>query len=504
MGLIKRLMLLVVVLGFFLTSPLLSSDANNIAAREVDSENKTGNGKTSALRFGEIAEEKEVLLSSLPNGLAVLPDKDLRAGNIFSFLWRKLRASPYLAKGQKPESEEAFFETIQRERIGDLMFDNAEDGVIAISSTEVQLLGEGTLAELLKKPLSPQLQTVRRVPARPGSRYLIKTVQGKFGLFRILEVARRAIMIQWIYQPDGSTDFSGSGNLLDRKLFYHGPKIPVLYTGSSTPRICSIVRKLRELGLRVCFEAVKDDYDMSIELLSGDGTSREGTVKSVLDEFVKKTGRHSWKLIEGTNIICIYQSQNSFLDWIPDKNKLKTPIKNRSWLSVLKDMALAEHNIRFPHWAGISIIDIDMPWAPTPPDRTVSVNVSPKDSAKVVLAKICWGYGDGMYFTLSSVREGTKGLVFERDYRLELALLDRKPPTYGLPPHFQKKRISPKPVVEKEAKPHREPEQVIEKPTAFLWTRPAFLIAMAVGIALVCLILLLKKKSSSRRKSRAT
>ena len=235
MGLINHLMLLVVVLGFSLTSPLLSSDANNIAAREVDSENKTGNGKTSALRFGEIAEEKEVMLNSLPNGLAVLPDNDLRGVSIFSFLWGRLRQNPYSAKSQKPESEKAFFETIQSKRIGDMILDNAEDMLIAVTSTQVQPIGEGTLAELLKEPLSPQLQTVRRVPARLGSRYLVKTIQGNFGLFRVLAVARRAIMIQWIYQPDGSTDFSGSGNLLDRKLFYSGPKIPVLYTGSSAP-----------------------------------------------------------------------------------------------------------------------------------------------------------------------------------------------------------------------------------------------------------------------------
>ena len=263
MGLIKRLMLLVVVLGFFLTSPLMSSDANNIAAREVDSENKTGNGKTSALRFGEIAEEKEVLLSSLPSGLAVLPDEDIKQKSIFSFSKGDLDYNPYALTHTKPESEDAYFQKIQKRKYGDLMYNDSEDGVIAISSTQVQLLGGGPLAPLLKEPLMARLQTNKWAPVKPGYRYLIKTVQGKFGLFRILEVARRAIMIQWIYQPDGSTNFSGSGNLLDKKLFYHGLDRPVLYNVSDTPRIYLVVEKLRELGLRVCFEAVKDEYHIT-------------------------------------------------------------------------------------------------------------------------------------------------------------------------------------------------------------------------------------------------
>ena len=391
--------------------------------------------KVFSLRFREIPEEKEVKFNSLPNGLMTLAFDDPQVGNAFSFLWGRgmLRKNPPTPEGQKAEPEKAYFHLTYRKGIGDLILDDSEDMMISIPSAKVQPLGEGRLAELLNRPLAAEMQSVGQVPAKLGCRYLVKTMQGNFGLFKVLGIAKRAILIQWICQPDGSTNFSGSGNLLDRKIYYSGQDVDPLYSGSSTPRMWTVVGKLREVGLRVCFEYGKDDYSAKIKRVSGDGT-----LKSVLDEFVKKTGRHKWELKEGTNIISIYRSKNSLLDWIPNRKKFKTPIKNRSWLSVVKDLDLARHDIQFPHWAGLSVIRMNL--APTPPDKLISIDVGQKDSARDILTKICQEYGDGMYFTLTSGKNGRNGLVFKTNPTLyEQSLLGETKPSDTLKSRSEEK-----------------------------------------------------------------
>lgn len=139
---------------------------------------------------------------------------------------------------------------------------------------------------------------------------------------------------------------------------------------------------------------------------------------------------------------------------------------------------------------------------PTPPDRTISIKVGPEDSARTILAKICWAYGDGMYFTLQKVRGGKKGLIFETNPPLhELSLLETKPQT--------PKPVKLRPTEKKEIKEvnQEKPVAVTSKPLvkqAPLWAWPSFLLGALVGMGVVYLVLLTKKKASSRGKSRAT
>ena len=98
-------------------------------------------------------------------------------------------------------------------------------------------------------------------------------------------------------------------------------------------------------------------------------------------------------------------------------------------------MNLAEHDIQFPHWAGLGVIRGRL--TRTPPDTAITINVGRKDSARIVLAKICQEYGSGMYFTLNSTKNSRNELVFETNPSLyELSLLENasqvpKPPRLG-------------------------------------------------------------------------
>jgi len=331
--------------------------------------------------------------------------------SIFSFIHGQLQRHPFARK--KAESEEVFFERVAK--AGDLIYDDAEDGVIVIASRQVQSLGEGTLAELTGKDLQPALGPADMVPARLGMRYMVRTKKRGYAVFRIVAVARRAIMIQWIYQPDGSSSFRGTGRFLDRPLPY--------FDGLAAPMTLGVTA-LRHRGFRVCFEPAEGDNREGAERLRV--SIKNVSVRGMFDELVRVNDAYQWRHVEGTNIICIYPRTDSLIEQVLDTSGMDLPIENRSWLSVLEDINLERYRIRFPYWAGLSVIAGMSP--PTPPERFVSLDIDRKASIRVALAKLCWAYGDGMYFGLGPFMEGTKGLVFETyPSSNKLALLKDEP-----------------------------------------------------------------------------
>lgn len=395
---------IIVIFWILLTSSILPIDIvyGNMKENEIGD---------ILLQFGRIPEEKEIMLDSLPNGIAVIPDFNETPVSIFSFLInQQIQRNIYYTSFDSNESIpiETISENLQKSRMGDLMYSFNKEAEIAVSSMQVQSFGEGSLSKLRETIIEPNLVTLQLIPARLGFRYMIKTVDGKYGLFRIVALGKRAMMIQWVYQPDGSANFAGTGNFLDEKISY--------FWGEDLT-MNSALSQLRRLGIRVCFETAITNSKEDIQQVSKD--INNVNIKTLLDGLLKKTNRYNWEAIEGTNIICIYPRSNSFLNKTVKKSDLKLPITNRPWLSIIDDIHLERYHIRFPHWKGLPIF-LNLI---SPPNRNLSIILDSDFSIKQILSKICWVYGDGMFFTLGPLVDDMKGLIFETkllSYELEL------------------------------------------------------------------------------------
>ena len=389
------------VLGIIYSPSRLDAVAEQ---RNVESET---NIKQSTYDFVRIPEEKEIMMDSLPNGVAVIRDINEPPLTIFSF-----STYPDIQKNvmflyddiNDPYSGDKTLDEIKRRKTGDIMYNYNENAPsLIISSMQVRSLGEKTLASIRNKSITPDFEINQEVTAKLGLSYIIKTVQDKYALFRIIALSKRAIMIQWIYQPDGSTNFTGTGNFLDREVMSSSVGI---YT-------------LRNLGLRICFESVNGSNEYKIGATSE--IMKKRSIKSLLDELVKKTNLYNWEAIKGTNIICIYPRKNALLKQIVKKSYLNLPETNNPWLSIVEGIHLDKYKIRFPFWNGLSVYT--GPLIPDPPNKNITFLLNTDFSIKQILSTICWAYGDGMYFSLSQFENGTKGLVFQTNpplYELEL------------------------------------------------------------------------------------
>jgi len=364
-----------------------------------------------------LREEQGVLLGVLPNGLALVPDCDNSARSILSFAHGGLQRNPYVDAGKEPESGEAFLETLRKYRTGDLMYDDAEGGCLIAATNMIQSLGKGDLMRLdaasIAKPARKE-----RVPAVVGERYVVETVNGKYAAFRVLAVTGRMISMQWVYQPDGSGNFHPEGTFLDRPL----RAIERLHTGN----LHTGVMQLKERGVRICFEPFRPgDRPRKAAAIS----VKAGTVREALDAVVKARPEYRWERVEGTDIICLFPRKGSVLGVVPDIKALGPPVKDRSWLAVIRQLRLPSHSLRFPHAGGGAVDE-------APPDKRISLTVGDeeKPSLRTLLARICWEYGCGMTFRVrySVFADQPGGLSFYtrpawNELRRPQAALDRRP-----------------------------------------------------------------------------
>ena len=74
---------------------------------------------------GVLPEEKDMLLTSLPSGVVVIPDNDETPSSILSLSRGAFEQNPYHVEGAGPESEEELFNRLETEGIGDVFYEDA-------------------------------------------------------------------------------------------------------------------------------------------------------------------------------------------------------------------------------------------------------------------------------------------------------------------------------------------------------------------------------------------
>ena len=328
--------------------------------------------------------EESVTLGSLPNGVRLLPDFDQRRNCVFSFGEAKLSSNPYAGE-ERPKSREEFFRRLQKERTGDVIYDDAEGGSLVICSNQVQFLGQGLLSEL-PEDLKPKLEEREFLRATPGGLYLLRCVDRKrnYAVFRVLSVSKQGCRIQWLYQRDGSCRFGIDGPLLDRKM---GTIL------MRTRGIRGVVMQLERHRIRVCLEPTAHEKD-SDEL--GKIHVRNATVKSLLDAVTAYHTNYDWRKVKGTDVVCVFPRKGSRLNVRVNRDAVEPGSAKGSWIDIVKSLHHAWKDVLFP--------PIQEPhlhlWRPEGRDKEISLVIAREDTILDVLGKICYAHGDNMRFDL--------------------------------------------------------------------------------------------------------
>jgi len=365
-------------------------------------------GETSA-QAPPIREEREVMLSALPNGVSVVPDCDRHLTSLFSFKYGQLRRIPF---EDDPTSAEEFHRVVMRKQTGDILYDEAEGGSLVAITLQMLSLGEGTLSEAVV-PEKPQWAETRWLPARVGEVYLLKTTDGNMALFRILLRTKDVMKIQWIYQPAETASFALKGSFLDRKV----GDISIDHNLEAT------LGRVRGRGIRMCIEFVERDESLREHRLL---SVKDATVRAAVEGLVKTWPVYDWEHIQGTNIIWLYPRGGSVLDFAPDLSKVKLPVKDTSMKEIVQGLGLRERKIIYP-FRGMG------PLGPPLPDKKITADIRQGQSARAILAAVCWAYGDDLVchvYQAAGYPAGTKRLSFVRmpllSYRPAVRLLDTR------------------------------------------------------------------------------
>jgi hypothetical protein len=334
--------------------------------------------------------------------VAFIPDEDNATASIWSFTRGTLVTNPFIARKTKPKSKDEFFAVLQAEKSGDIVYDDAEGGTIVVISRQYMRLGAGLLADL---PAQVEATMVSGgfMKADAGERYLVRTVDNRFAVFRVLAVGRNGMCIQCIYQPDGSTSFLSAGSVLDRKVGN------TLLPYRSMRDIVDHLRK--ETRLRVCFESLGSEKPAS---KASNLVVQNATVKSLLDAATQAAPQYVWQHVEGSDVVCIFPARDAKLAQTIPESVAAALGEKQSWIEIVKRLRLSEQGIQFPPVA-MAI----GPYHVLPEDRQISVSAKSGDRIWSVLDKVCRAYGGGMYFDIWYDPDGKVRLYFYGDHRLK-------------------------------------------------------------------------------------
>jgi hypothetical protein len=111
--------------------------------------------------------------------------------------------------GDVNESPQQTFERMKRERDGDLIYSKAGGGSLMALSGRIMDLGTHPLAYFLTGELpAPRANSTQVSRIAEGSVYLLQGTDHNFILIRLLGKTDSDLSIQYLYQPDGSLDFT--------------------------------------------------------------------------------------------------------------------------------------------------------------------------------------------------------------------------------------------------------------------------------------------------------
>lgn len=331
----------------------------------------------------------ENAFGSMRNGVCTIPDHDLSENSVFRFSDESLQKDPSMS-GNMPLSEDQFFRTLRDGGVGDLLYDDAEGGTLVIASERVMLLGEGLLTEV-KGTIVPKWERSGVVRARIACRYLIKTLNGKYAIGRVLAMTSRSIVVQWVYQPDGRPAFFESVLQKDAKI----ENVSLV-----ADKMRNAIRELRRTkGLRICFEASGEERALKNPLrLAYENVS----LGDLLDALVEGTGNiYQWELVPSSDMVVVFPRLNSLLS-----NKVGAVKQTGSWLELIETADWRAAGIQFPPEFA------EGPAVPLPRDKVISLtDGDPIGTVRDLLKKACIDYGEGLYFEVWP-HQGSKAFLY--------------------------------------------------------------------------------------------
>lgn len=156
------------------------------------------------------ADKEDLSAAKVPNGRVTVPEAESAPpsdGYIIRFSDRKFFR---IGDGGDPlESPQQTFERMKRQRKGDLIYSKSAGGALMALSGRIMDLGSHPLAYFLTGELpAPRRNAPQVSHIAQGSVYLLQGTDNNFILIRVLEKTDAGISLQYLYQPDGSLDFT--------------------------------------------------------------------------------------------------------------------------------------------------------------------------------------------------------------------------------------------------------------------------------------------------------
>jgi hypothetical protein len=173
---------------------------------------------------GAVTSAEDLTGCRLPNGTVVLPapgTAEGAKGALFKFDHKALTAAPASDDG-KAVTPDQIIAKVRAAKSADVQYLPEFSGLWAFSGCITELPGVGFLSETKGKKLEAPMEIMgtSRNPdglydnIREGRVYLLQTTDKRFVLLRVLEKSKTMVVLQYVYQPDGSISFEVPANLM--------------------------------------------------------------------------------------------------------------------------------------------------------------------------------------------------------------------------------------------------------------------------------------------------
>lgn len=320
---------------------------------------------------------------SVVRSFVTLHDRQILDRSILNFATGWPVKDPLAPDGPLPKDLSAYVSDVGARKVGDLSFSYEQGQVLISWCRRIMPLGPGFLNHLPTE-VAPKFDDRAILPVRLGDRFLVGTVDGKYALVRAAQRWGRALVVEYIYQPNGSTVFPRT-SVVQGRLREH----------FAAREASSFASALRGVGLEVCFEqSPKQRRTPPLWQLRGDIP----TVEAALEDYTKRHCRdYAWCVVADDSMIVIHPREHSLL-LTPIAPELAREFDG-SWIDLVR-RCTESTGIRFParapEWrrAGVSM----GPVPELPPDQNVKVDLREAKCLLDVFDRIC--AATSMYFEL--------------------------------------------------------------------------------------------------------